>query len=237
MGRLVHIFALLLLAFSAACAGCTALPPVEMQPPAVRQPLARDLALDAVVALTVADGRITCSGWVAGSRVVTAAHCVQGRRESGQPVFVGRRQSYDMATGGFTRLVTYHVLADDPVADWAILVPATPTGPIPSLRTSQELWYGQRVVIVGHPALRWGGRGGVGWSVSPGYIMAPDERVDSVDGQHYLQVYSHPGRGASGAPLVAEDGSVLGMYVWMSGNGSWGGAVPARVIQEALDAN
>lgn len=153
---------------------------------------------------TACDRLVTGTGWVAGAGiVVTNAHVVAGSRQSflaGGPQFAGARST---------------VTAFDPVNDIAVLVVDDPTQASrlpPALRIVSRVQHGEKGAVIGFPG------GGV-QTVQPArvdrvatYAVEPLGGGAAVQSQ-VLAFRADVRPGNSGGPLVAEDGSVLGLVV------------------------
>jgi S1-C subfamily serine protease len=152
---------------------------------------------------TACDQLVTGTGWVAGAGVVvTNAHVVAGSKKSylaGGPRYAGAAST---------------VTAFDPVNDIAVLVldPGQVVQLPPILRITPRVQHGEPGAVIGFPL---GGE----QTVEPARI----DRVASFDVEplgggaavqaEILAFRAKVQPGNSGGPLVAEDGSVLGLVV------------------------
>jgi S1-C subfamily serine protease len=146
---------------------------------------------------------VTGTGWVAGpGLVVTNAHVVAGTTQSflaGGPSFEGARAI---------------VTAFDPVNDIAVLVldPANAAVLPPPLRIASRVQHGEPAAVIGFP------KGGEQRSVAARIDRVASYDVEPLGGgvpskAQILAFVAAVQPGNSGGPVVAEDGSVLGIVV------------------------
>jgi S1-C subfamily serine protease len=163
----------------------------------------------------------TGSGFVTGpGQVVTNAHVVAG---VGAPV-VQTRQG---------RVHTAVVVHYDPAADLAVLsvpsldLPALPLGTVPAP--------GDLVAFMGYPM---GGPFTTEPATVQGTARAPLQGVGGAGARtmEIIQLAGEVQQGNSGGPLVAEDGTVVGVVFAKALEGEAGYALPLGQLRGALDA-
>lgn len=142
------------------------------------------------------------SGWVyANGIVITNAHVVDGARD----VTVVTREN---------AVISATIVGSDWYQDVAVLS-LQPDGPgelPPPLITgpSAEVTTGQKVVAIGTPHGRYAD------TASEGEVLEVDRRINTGNGYSILNLIQHSATlapGNSGGPLVATDGTVIGMNV------------------------
>lgn len=151
---------------------------------------------------TACDQIVTGTGWVAGPGiVVTNAHVVAGTRRSflaGGPEFAG---------------APARVTAFDPVNDVAVLVLEAGSARLPEpLPIVPRVRHGERAAVIGFPE---GGRRQVVAARIDRVATYEVDRIDGTEGgsAQVLALRAKVEPGNSGGPIVAEDGSVLGLVV------------------------
>lgn len=152
---------------------------------------------------TACDRIVTGTGWVAGDGiVVTNAHVVAGTQRSflaGGPRFQGASST---------------VTAFDPVNDIAVLAldPGQSASLPPPLRISARVRHGEPAAVIGFP------KGGEQVVVPARVDRVTSHEVEPLGGgapvaSKVLAFRAEVQPGNSGGPLVAEDGTVLGLVV------------------------
>ena len=170
--------------------------PASADSPAVRAARASVLQIRGTACNRVVKG----TAWVAGAGLVlTNAHVVAGHRRT----FVAAGPAIDGTQGTVT--------AFDPVNDVAV-VSVDPSVLPPALPISTRIVHGDRAAVIGFP---FGGEQRI--------VSARIDRVATYDveplgggsavGAEVLAFRADVEPGNSGGPVVAEDGSVLGMVV------------------------
>ena len=152
-----------------------------------------------VVGLQDAAGRVTCSAFAVGEHLVTAAHCVHGKRIG----YVTRDLWNRTARGQLVANVA-HI---DREHDWAILTPPTLNGLAP-------LSVGQ--VVVGESVFTIAAKGD--WVPSGGLVVTSffageTNGVDKLRWESTITVAP----GWSGSPVINARGEVVGIVVSCTG--------------------
>jgi S1-C subfamily serine protease len=163
----------------------------------------------------------TGSGFVtAPGQVVTNAHVVAG---VDQPVVQTRDG----------RVHTAAVVHYDPAADLAVL--SSPTLPLPALPLGQDPGAGDLVAFMGYPL---GGPFTAEPATVQGSARAPMQGVDggAAATTEIIQLAGNVQQGNSGGPLVAEDGSVVGVVFAKALEGEVGYALTLEELRAALGA-
>lgn len=175
----------------------------EPDPGSVSLPAVRAATSAVLQVRSTACGKIvTGTGWVAGpGLVVTNAHVVAGSRRS----FLAGGPRFEGAPARVTKF--------DPVNDLAVLVlePGRAVLPQP-LRITSRVRHGERAAVIGFP------RGREQLVVPARIDRVAEYPVEPLGGGPVtsapilaFRAEVHPGN--SGGPIVAEDGSVLGLVV------------------------
>ena len=198
-------------------------PPEEAPAEGVDTPALREAGRSVVqVYGTAAECRQnqTGSGFVtAPGQVVTNAHVVAGVED---PVV----QTQD------GRVHTAAVLHYDPATDLAVL--SSPSLPLPALPLGEDPRAGDLVAFMGYPL---GGPFAAEPATVQGTALAPVQGVGAEPAtMQIIQLAGKVQQGNSGGPLVAPDGTVVGVVFAKALEGEVGYAVTLGELREALDA-
>lgn len=174
-------------------------------------------ALAATVVLTHM-GRVTCSAVVLEYFVVSAAHCDDPDVRA--HFWNGARDYWPQ---GFP-LKRLYINESQDIVVYAYPVPDSFAGA--SLSADDPAW-GQRVVVIGHPA-------GLVYSVTTGHVSHPDRTGAIFDNQHWFQVDAPVYPGNSGGPVFNAYGEVLGLVSFHAGANHLAGIVHTEEIRKAL---
>ena len=159
------------------------------------------------------------SGFVtAPGQVVTNAHVVAGVDD---PVVQTRDGQVHTAA----------VVHYDPSADLAVL--SAPSLPLPALELGQEPSAGDLVAFMGYPL---GGPFAVDAATVQGTALAPVQGGGGRGTMEIVQLAGNVQQGNSGGPLVAQDGSVVGVVFAKALEGEVGYALSLGELRGALDA-
>lgn len=126
-----------------------------------------------------------------------------------------------------TREIPARIVGSDPVTDIALL--KVDAGRLPALRlgSSQTVSVGDAVIAIGNPF-------GLGQSVSAGIISARARTLEDDPYIDFLQTDAAINHGNSGGPLLAMDGSVVGVtsaiFSPSGGSVGLGFAIPAETV-------
>jgi serine protease Do len=160
------------------------------------------------------------SGFVVGADglIVTNNHVVSGART----VRVRLSDSREFPA---------QIVGTDPATDIALL--RVKAGPLPVLRlgSSARSAVGDAVIAIGNPY-------GLGQTVTAGIVSARGRTLDADPYIYFLQTDAAINRGNSGGPLLATDGTVLGVtsVIFSPSGGSvgLGFAIPAETVASVI---
>ncbi|WP_298585420.1 MarP family serine protease [uncultured Kocuria sp.] len=159
----------------------------------------------------------TGSGFVtAAGQVVTNAHVVAG---VGEPVVQTRDGQVHSAD----------VVHYDPATDLAVL--SAPSLPLGALALGEDPAAGDLVAFMGYPL---GGPFAAGPATVQGTALAPVQGTGGT--MEIIQLAGQVQQGNSGGPLVAQDGSVVGVVFAKALEGQVGYALTLDELRGALDA-
>ena len=150
--------------------------------------------------------------------IVTNRHVVEGARKVHVRFSDGRE-------------VTAEIVGADALTDIALL--KVHAGLLPALRlgSSEEVSVGDAVIAIGNPF-------GLGQSVTAGIVSARGRSLEEDPYINFLQTDAAINRGNSGGPLIAEDGTVVGVtsVIFSPSGGSvgLGFAIPAETVSAVV---